>query len=111
MEASKASVENNADRILERDNTLARQHDRLKAEYKKQTMMIADLRILTDHLRHRLERVESENDRLIRDTKALKEINNRTEARPLNESNDKRRVLSFLANKNKDGGGQISRGS
>ncbi len=105
LEASKASIESNADRILQRDNTLAREHDRLKAEYKTQTVMIADLRMIADHLRHRLERVESENDRLARDTRALKEITNRHEARPFDESNDKRRAFGFLANKNKDGGG------
>ena len=79
LEASKASVEENADRIIERENTLARQHDRLKAEYKKQTMMMADLQNVADQLRRRLERVKSEKERLSCDIRALKELNNRHE--------------------------------
>jgi chromosome segregation ATPase len=115
LEASKASVEDNADRILERDNTLARQHDRLKAEYKKQTMMMADLQNGADQLRQRLERVKSENERLARDARALKELNNRHEGRlfvkskeRLLQSNDKRgAIFGFRANENKDNGGKM----
>lgn len=106
LEASKASVEDNADRILERDNTLARQHDRLKAEYKKQTMMMADLQNVANQLRQRLERMNSENERLSRDARALKELNNRHhEGRLFDESNDKRRaIFGFRVDKYKDSG-------
>lgn len=115
LEASKASVEDNADRILERDNTLARQHDRLKAKYKKQTMMMADLQNVADQLRQRLKRMKSENERLSCDTRALKELNNIHQGRifekskeRLLQSNDKRRVIfGFRADENKDSGGKM----
>jgi hypothetical protein len=56
LEANKGGVENNVvDCILQRDNTIALEHDQLKAEYKKQAVMIANLHIIADHLRHRLE--------------------------------------------------------
>jgi hypothetical protein len=41
LEASKASIEHNADRILERDNALSGQHDSLVAELRRATKDLA----------------------------------------------------------------------
>jgi len=74
LEASKASVENNADRILERDNALAGQHDRLKSSFKKQSMKVTELQGEVNQLVQRLANLKEENRRLSRDNSALKDM-------------------------------------
>jgi len=100
LEASKASVEDNADRILERDNAIAVQHDRLKSSFKKQTMRIAELQDEVNQVVMRLTRFKAENGRLARDNCALKDIIQiSSEARSDDPNNKKRTILGFRANK------------
>ena len=74
LEASKASVEGNADRILQRDNALAGQYDRMKVEFKKQTMKTSELQDEVNNLIKRLMRLKGENGQLSRDNAALKDM-------------------------------------
>ena len=101
LEASKASVEDNADRILQRDNTIAAKYDRLKVEFKTQTMRIADLQDETKQLVKRLVHLKSENDRISNDNSALNDmIQTRPNADRLYESNGKTRAkFGFRGNK------------
>lgn len=77
LEASKISVQANADRILQRDDILAKQHDRLKAVYKDQSILQSHFENEADQLRTRLEQVNFDNECLRRDTRALKDMNKR----------------------------------
>ncbi|KAL9181488.1 hypothetical protein ACHAXT_010293 [Thalassiosira profunda] len=99
LEASKASVETNADRILERDNALAGRHDRLKAEYKKQTMRTAELEDEVSQLVRRLARLKGQVGQLHRDNHALKDMvqsqasRSRHVAQSTSPGDGKRRVI------------------
>ena len=72
LEASKASIEASADRILERDNGLALRHDHLKAEYKKQTLMITKLQDEVNRLSNRLRGMKSINEQLSSDNRSIR---------------------------------------
>ena len=63
LEASKASLQENADRILQRNNTLMGQQCRFKVEFKKQTLMIAELQEELNQVVKRLTRLKAENSR------------------------------------------------
>ena len=76
LEASKGAVEENADRILKRDNGRAFQLDRLKAEYKTSQMRVAELTDEVNTLVARLDRLKAENVELSQDVKALHETVN-----------------------------------
>jgi chromosome segregation ATPase len=71
LEASKASIEHNADRILERDNALSGQHDMLVAELKKATRELAERQDEINQLTRRLDFLKNETERLARDNAAL----------------------------------------
>ena len=74
MEASKASIEKNADRILERNYTLARQCEQLAVEYKKQGRLNAELQHKVDKVGKRMDCIRLENEQLTRDNKTLREL-------------------------------------
>lgn len=106
LEASKTSVQANADRILQRDNILAKQHDRLKAVYKDQSILLSHFEKEADQLRTRLEQVKFDNERLRRDTRALKDMNKRHhhDGKLFDETNRKKKLGSqsknnFIPNK------------
>ena len=91
LEASKASIEDNADRILERDNGLGVRHDRLKSEFKKQTLKVAELEDEVANLSKRLGRMKSAYDQLSNDNSSLvRDIQARSR---VDESKGKRRVI------------------
>ena len=91
LEASKASIEDNADRILERDNGLGVRHDRLKSEFKKQTLKVAELEAEVAILSKRLGRMKSAYDQLSNDNSSLvRDIQARSR---VDESKGKRRVI------------------
>ena len=75
LEASKASIEHNADRILERDFALSGQHDKLVAELKKVTKELAQSKDEINQLTRRLDFLKAEAERLAHDNAALKESN------------------------------------
>merc|ERR1712194_555980 len=93
LEASKASVEHNADRILQRDNALAGQHDRLKSSYKEQSTRMAQLQDEVGQLVQRLARLKEENGRLSCDNCALKDMVKT--ANGVEEPNGKTRAAAF----------------
>ena len=74
LEASKASIEDNADRILERDNAMTGQYDRLKAEFKKQSLKNVELQGEVNQLVKRLAHLKDEFGRVSRDNCALTDI-------------------------------------
>ena len=94
LQASKASVECNADRILERDTTLSGQLDRLKLDFKVKTMRVAELQDEVDQLGKRVSRLKGENNVLSRDNSALKEIIRRRD-----DPNSKRRAIFGFGHK------------
>lgn len=73
LEASKASIEHNADRILERDNAISGQHDKLVAELKKTKKELASSQDEINQLTRRLDFLKTETERLAQDNAALKE--------------------------------------
>ena len=92
LEASKASIEDHADRILERDNGLGVRHDRLKSEFKKQTLKVAELEDEVAILSKHLGRMKSANVQLSNDNSSLvRDIQARS--RLVDESKGKRRVI------------------
>ncbi|KAL7548755.1 hypothetical protein ACHAWF_016018 [Thalassiosira exigua] len=99
LEASKASVEGNADRILERDNALAGQYDRLKAEFKKQTMKIAELEDEVLQLVKRLARLKGENGQLLRDNCAMKDMIQAPEVTNEVSNHKKKALFGFKSSK------------
>lgn len=76
LEASKSAVEENADRILKRDNGRSFQLERLKAEYKTSQMRVAELTDEVNTLVARIDCLKSENVDLKQDVKALHETVN-----------------------------------
>lgn len=98
MEASKTSIQANADRILQRDDILAKQHDRLKAVYKDQSILLSHFENEADQLRTRLEQVKFDNERLRRDTRALKDMNKRQnhDGKLFDESNGKKKLQGLF---------------
>lgn len=76
LKASKSAIEENADRILKRDNGRAFQLDRLKAEYKTSQMRVAELTDEVNNLVARLDCLKSDNVDLSQDVKALHETVN-----------------------------------
>ncbi len=78
LEASKASIERKADRILERDNTLTRQHESLGIEYTKQTRLSAELQCKLDKVLKRMDSMRLENEQLTRDNRTLRELYHRS---------------------------------
>lgn len=78
LEASKASIEKNADRILQRDNTLTRQHEHLEVEYKKQSKLNAELQCKIDKMMKRMDCMRVDNEKLTRDNKTLRELYQRS---------------------------------
>ena len=63
LEASKASLQENADRIQQRNNTLMGQQCRFKVEFNKQTLMIAELQEELNQVVKILTRLKAENSR------------------------------------------------
>ena len=101
LEASKASVEDNADRILQRDNTLGGQHDRLKSSFKKQSMKVAELQGEVGQLTNKVSSLKDENGRLTRDNCALKDMlkTSKSKENEPTHHDRKRAVFGFLGNK------------
>lgn len=78
MEASKASIEKNADRILERNYTLARQFEQLAVEFKRQERLNAELQHKIDKVGKRMDCMRLENEQLTRDNRTLRELYQRS---------------------------------
>ncbi len=78
LEASKASIERKADRILERDNTLTRQHEHLGVEYKKKSRLSAELQCKLEKVLKRMDCMRLENEQLTRDNRTLRELYQRS---------------------------------
>eukprot|EP00804_Cyclotella_cryptica_P011248 CCRYP_007741-RA/>CCRYP_007741-RA protein AED:0.15 eAED:0.15 QI:74/1/1/1/1/1/3/225/980 len=93
LEASKASIEHNADRILERDNAITGQHDMLKAELKKITRELAQREDEINQLTRRLEFLKNENERLAHDNAALKDAIKFSQHRKCLDYNCKKRKM------------------
>lgn len=78
LEASKTSIEENADRILERDNALTRQFESLGVDYKKQSRLNAELQSKVDKIGKRMDCMRLENEQLARDNRTLRELYQRS---------------------------------
>lgn len=78
LEASKSSIEKKADRILERDNSLTRQHEHLDVEYKRQARINAELQRKIDKMMKRIDCMRLENEKLTRDNRTLRELYQRS---------------------------------
>lgn len=101
LEASKASVEGNADRILERDNAIVGQNDRLKTECQKQSIKVANLQDEINQLARRLSYLKKENERLSRDNDALRDAVTFTQAKFLEQDQrlKRRKIFDFHSTK------------
>mmetsp|Transcript_9273 Transcript_9273/g.19179 ORF Transcript_9273/g.19179 Transcript_9273/m.19179 type:complete len:1151 (+) Transcript_9273:490-3942(+) len=64
LNACKGSVQEKADRILEHDNALNGKFERLKVDFKKQTMTVAGLQDEVYRLQRRIHHLKVENERL-----------------------------------------------
>ena len=73
LEASKASIEHNADRILERDNALSGQHYKVVAELKIATKDLAERQYELNQLTRRFDFLKTENERLANENNALRD--------------------------------------
>jgi chromosome segregation ATPase len=98
LEASKASIEDNADRILERDNALSGQHDTLVAELRKATKELAQRQDEINQMARRLDFLKNETERLAHDNAALREfakftVQDRTQPEP---GIKKRKIFDFI---------------
>jgi archaellum component FlaC len=78
LEASKASIEENADRILERNNALTRQFESLGVEYKKKSRLNAELLSKVDKIGKRMDCIRLENEQLASDNRTLRELYQRS---------------------------------
>eukprot|EP01082_Thalassiosira_pseudonana_P001518 g1452.t1 g1452 contig10:2120624-2124621(-) len=101
LEASKASVEGNADRILERDNAIVGQNDRLRTECQKQSIKVANLQDEINQLVRRLSCLKKENERLSRDNDALRDAVTFTQAKFLEQDQrlKRRKIFEFHSTK------------
>jgi chromosome segregation ATPase len=101
LEASKASVEGNADRILERDNAIVGQNDRLRTECQKQSIKVANLQDEINQLARRLSCLKKENERLSRDNDALRDAVTFTQAKFLEQDQrlKRRKIFEFHSTK------------
>lgn len=97
LEASKASIEQNADRILERDNAITGQHDMLKAELKKIARALAQREDEIIQLTRRLDFLKTENERLMHDNTALRDAMKFSQHRNCNDYSYKKRKMFDLA--------------
>ncbi|KAL7519200.1 hypothetical protein ACHAWX_003989 [Stephanocyclus meneghinianus] len=97
LEASKASIEHNADRILERDNAITGQHDMLKAELKKIARALAQREDEIIQLTRRLDFLKTENERLMHDNTALRDAMKFSQHRNCNDYSYKKRKMFDLA--------------
>jgi chromosome segregation ATPase len=95
LEAGKASIEYNADRILERDNTLSGEYDKLRAELKKATRALAESEDEINHLTRRLDFLKNEAERLTHDNAALKDAIKFSQAKNVPEPCSKKRKTLF----------------
>jgi archaellum component FlaC len=98
LEASKASIEHNADRILERDNALSGQHDSLVAELRKATKDLAQSQDEINQMARRLDFLKNETERLAHDNAALREstkftVQEKTQPEP---GMKKRKIFDFI---------------
>lgn len=93
LNAGKASVEDNADRILERDNALNGKYERLKVEYKKQAMMCASFQDEVNRLARRIRHMQVENDRLSHENRSMVETVMSMENKVSDDANVRRRVI------------------
>ncbi|KAL7445141.1 hypothetical protein ACHAXM_011869 [Skeletonema potamos] len=73
LEAGKASFECKSDRILERDNALVGQHERLMREYQKQSTKMADLKEQLKALTLVVKRLDLEKDQFFAERATLRE--------------------------------------
>ena len=98
LEASKASIEHNADRILERDNVLSTQHDMLVTQLKKARRERGESQDEIHQLTRRLDFLKNEIERLAHDNAALMEaVKFTTEDKyPEHISNKKRKMFDFV---------------
>ena len=98
LEASKASIEHNADRILERDNVLSTQHDVLVAELKKARRERGQRQDEINQLTRRLDFLKNEIERLAHDNAALMEAVKFTmeEKHPVSIGSKKRKIFDFI---------------
>ena len=101
LEASKASVEGNADRILERDNAIVGENDRLRTECQKQSIKVANLQDEINQLARRLSCLKKENERLSRDNDALRDAVTFTQAKFLEQDQrlKRRKIFEFHSTK------------
>jgi chromosome segregation ATPase len=96
LEASKASIEHNADRILERDNAITGQHDMLNAELKKITRELAQREDEINQLTRRLDFLKTENERLVHDNAALRDAMKFSQHRKCSDYSCKKRKMFDL---------------
>ena len=100
LQASKTSIEDNADRILKHDNGLGIRHDRLKTEFKTQSIKMSELEDEVKQIIKRLRGIKSINEHLSNDNRELRnDIRARVAAEPRANSgdgNNKRRVIFGL---------------
>jgi chromosome segregation ATPase len=73
LEAGKASFEYKSDRILERDNALVGQHERLMSEYQKQTKKMVDLKEQLKALTLVVKRLDLEKEQFFAERATLRE--------------------------------------
>ena len=97
LEASKVSIEENADRILERDNMLSSEYDKLQVELKHATRKLCERQDENNQLTKRLASIKQEIERLAHDNAALVEsVKFTTEKMKSPEiSHKKRKVFGF----------------
>ena len=104
LEAGKASFEYKSDRILERDNALIGQHERLKSEYKKQAKKMVDLKEQVKALSLVVKRLDMEKEHFFLERATLKETiktmrtrlrGSKNEPSPRVPSNNKKKATFF----------------
>ena len=93
LEAGKASIKLNADRILERDNALSGEYDKLKAELKTATRELAESKDKINQLTRRLDYLKNETERLERDNAALNDAMKVSQAKVPDPCSKKRKML------------------
>lgn len=93
LEASKASIEHNADRILERENITIGRYDRLRAEFTEQRRQLLEKEEEINALIRRFDYQKSENQILFRENASLKDAMKASQDKHRTEVTRKRRKV------------------